>query len=189
MFNLLSDNQSKYNLLFWYDTTSSSSVKKTIEQMKYNPPMHIYMLKMPHVVHQGHYGLTKKNNFLPPKKMEDSIIKKYVSGQYNIDFARANIDLETCDSEFITDFIDECNLKDSADLIFYVSQMHLNDFKNVLARCSMFINVVWIGILLIKKSVYVYRMNVSNQYWYKEIIEKGKALHEITKCYTRFILL
>ena len=60
MFNLLSDNQSKYNLLFWYDTTSSSSVKKTIEQMKYNPPMHIYMLKMPHVVHQGHYGLTKK---------------------------------------------------------------------------------------------------------------------------------
>ena len=41
----------------------------------------------------------------------------------------------------------------------------------------MFINVVWIGILLIKKSVYVYRMNVSNQYWYKEIIEKGKALH------------
>ena len=120
----------------------------------------------------------QKNNFLPPKKMEDSIIKKYVSGQYNIDFARANIDLETCDSEFITDFIDECNLKDSADLIFYVSQMHLNDFKNVLARCS---NVhqcrVDRNFTYKKESVYVYRMNVSNQYWYKEIIEKGKALH------------
>ena len=160
MFNLLSDNQSKYNLLFWYDTTSSSSLKKTIEQMNYNPPMNIYMLKMPNFVHRGHYGLIKKNDFLPPKKMEDIIIKKYVSGQYNIDF------------------LDECNLEHDNDLMLYVSEINLDNFENVVARC---VNVhqclVDKEFTHKKESVYVYSISVSNQYWYKEIIEKGKSLH------------
>ena len=187
LFNILSEKKSEYGLLFWYDVTSLSGLKHAVNQIIKAPPNDIFMLKLPSFVHSGHYSLLKKNNFLPPKTIEDIIIKKYMSGQYDIHFARANIDYETCNDEFITEFIFGCNLinvggnkkekrGDRGDLIFYVSKEKLKRFNEVAAKCKL-THQCEINNIREMEKIHVIEMNISNQYWYKEIIEEGKAIH------------
>ncbi len=190
LFNLLSEKKSKYSLLFWYDVTTLSSLENTITQISKTPPSDIFMLKLPQFVHSGHYSLLKKNNFLPPKAIEDFVIKRYISGEYDIHFAKANIDYATCDDEFITDYINACNLinddgEGKYDFIFYVSKDKLKVLNEVIDKCKL-THQCKINYIDEMDEIYTISIDISNQYWYKEIIETGKALHVNNKVFHTF---
>ncbi len=188
LFNLLSEKKSEFSLLYWYDVTTLKSQEKTVNKLWDSPPKDIFMLKVPDYVHAGHYSLIKKNNFLPPKEIENIVIKKFITGEYVIDFARANINYETCDDEFITNYIPSCNLDQDNGLIFYVSIENSRYFNDVIKKCERTHQCKIENTYLLDKS-YVFEMVVANQYWYKELIENGKALHVNNKKFHIFYSL
>ena len=146
------------------------------------------MLKVPDYVHAGHYSLIKKNNFLPPKAIENIVTKKYIAGEYDIDFARANINYELCDDEFITNYISSCNLQENSNLIFYVSIEKSKYFNELIKKCERTHQCKAVNTYLLDKK-YVHEMIVANQYWYKELIENGKAMHINNKEFYSFYSL
>lgn len=188
LFHLLTEKKSEFSLLYWYDVTTLKSQEKTANILLESPPRNIFMLKVPDYVHAGHYSLIKKNNFLPPKAIENIVTKKYIAGEYDIDFARANINYELCDDEFITNYISSCNLQENSNLIFYVSIEKSKYFNELIKKCERTHQCKTVDTYLLDKK-YVHEMIVANQYWYKELIENGKAMHINNKEFYSFYSL
>ena len=107
---------------------------------------------------------------------------------------KVNIDYELCNSSIITSYIKECNIgnyesgenDENDEIKLYINNSNLKQFHNILQKC---VKKGSCKIIDSDTSDYIkkndgtensfiqYTIKIENQFWYKEIIEKGKAFH------------
>ena len=175
IFHLINEKKSSYPLLSWYDTTSINTVYNNIKNLRSNLPDTVYLLNIPDFVNVGHYNLSK-NFLLPPELIKNEIFRNFMNNKLIIDYAKVNIDYESCNHPEIYTYIEDCNINNEETIILYFHDLNSKDFLNVFDECTKR------GLCdLIDKdtsdTINKYEIEIANQFWYKEIIEKGKSFH------------
>lgn len=180
MFHLINNKESEFSLISWYDTYTEETLNNDLNKLKNSPPDTIYLLNIPDSVNKGHYELIKYP-LLTTKVISDQIINKFMSGDYIIDHVELNINYEECNHSYVTNYIDACNIG-KPSITIYTNINNSKIFNTALNNCSS------VGMCNNLKDQYrqirnksgniieKYTVEIANQYWYKKIIEDGKAI-------------